>query len=115
MTVQIWHNPRCSKSRETLKLLEDKKITPEVFLYLEQKPDANSITQILTKLAIPARDLLRKTEQSYKSMNLSNKDLSEKQLIEAMAKDAKLIQRPIVINHQKARLGRPPEQVLEIL
>lgn len=115
MNIEIWHNPRCSKSRETLKLLEAQKLSPQVYLYLEEKPDAQMIINILKKLDLPARELLRKSEDAYKEMNLKDKNLSDEELIKAMVSEPKLIQRPIVIKGNKARLGRPPEQVLEIL
>jgi len=115
MSVEIWHNPRCSKSRETLKLLEDNQVSPKVFLYLEEKPNAKLISDILNKLDISARELLRKSEDAYKEQNLKDKDLTDKQLIAAMVKEPKLIQRPIVVKGKQAKLGRPPEQVLEIL
>ncbi len=115
MTVEIWHNPRCSKSRETLKLLEENNITANVFLYLEQQPNAQLIAEVLGKLNLTPRDLLRKSEDAYKAQNLKDKDLSDQDLIDAMVTEPKLIQRPIVINGKQARLGRPPEQVLEIL
>lgn len=115
MTIQIWHNPRCSKSRETLALLEDKGISPEVFLYLNEAPDAATIQSVLTKLDISPRALLRTSEAAYKDQNLKEKTLSDDALIQAMVDEPKLIQRPIVINGDKAKLGRPPEQVLEIV
>jgi len=115
MTVQIWHNPRCSKSRETLALLEDKGISPEVFLYLNEAPDTATIKAVLTKLAITPRELLRSSEAAYKEQNLKDKTLSDNTLIAAMVAEPKLIQRPIVINGNTAKLGRPPEQVLEIV
>ena len=115
MTVQIWHNPRCSKSRETLQLLENNNITPQVFLYLEEKPDTQLIKQTLKKLNISARELLRNSEEAYKTQNLKDKTLPDQELITAMVNEPKLIQRPIVINGDNAKLGRPPEQVLEIL
>ena len=115
MAIQIWHNPRCSKSRETLKLLEDKGISPEVVLYLEDQPDANAIQSVLSKLNISARELLRNSEDAYKEKNLKDKTLTDEQLIAAMVEQPKLIQRPIVINGDKAKLGRPPEQVLDIV
>lgn len=115
MSVEIWHNPRCSKSRQTLKLLEDNQVTPKVFLYLEEKPSAGLILDTLKKLGIPARDLLRKSEDAYKDNNLKDKTLTDQQLIAAMVQEPKLIERPIVIKGNKAKLGRPPEQVLEIL
>ena len=115
MTIEIWHNPRCSKSRETLKLLEENGISPTIYLYLQENPDEKSISQIIKKLEITPRDLLRTSEESYKAQNLKNPDLKDIELIQAMAKEPKLIQRPIVINGNKARLGRPPEQVLDIV
>jgi len=115
MNIEIWHNPRCSKSRETLKLLEEKNISPQVYLYLEEKPNAKMIDDILLKLDLSARELLRKSEDAYKDMNLKDKNLNEQELIKAMVNEPKLIQRPIVIKGNQARLGRPPEQVLEIL
>jgi arsenate reductase len=115
MSVEIWHNPRCSKSRETLKLLEDNQVSANVFLYLEEKLTAKRISQVLGQLGIPARELLRKSEDAYKALNLKDKELTDKQLIAAMVKEPKLIQRPIVIKGDQAKLGRPPEQVLEIM
>ena len=115
MSISIWHNPRCSKSRETLALLQDKGIEPEVYLYLEEKPDAQAIKAILCKLNISPRELLRNSEDAYKQNNLKDKTLSDEVLISAMVSEPKLIQRPIVVNGQQAKLGRPPEQVLEIL
>lgn len=115
MTIEIWHNPRCSKSRETLALLEQKNINADIYLYLESKPDADAIKAVLKKLGITARELLRNSEEAYKAQDLKDKTLSDAQLIEAMVQEPKLIQRPIVINGEQARLGRPPEDVLEIL
>lgn len=115
MTIEIWHNPRCSKSRETLALLEQKNITPKVYLYLDEKPDAQAIQAVLKQLGISARELLRNSEDAYKTQNLKDKTLSDDTLISAMVNEPKLIQRPIVINGNQARLGRPPEDVLEIV
>lgn len=111
----IYHNPRCSKSRETLKLLEDRDIKPEVVLYLENTPSAEELKGLLSKLGINARDLIRSGEDAYKEQNLADTSLTEDQLIEAMVAYPKLIQRPIVVNGNKAALGRPPEAVLDIL
>lgn len=114
--VAIYHNPRCSKSRETLKLLEDKGITPEVILYLDTPPSVETLQGLLKKLGFSsARELIRKGEEIYKTLNLADKNLSEAQLLQAMVENPKLIERPIVIANGKARLGRPPEQVKEIL
>lgn len=115
MEVTIFHNPRCSKSRQTLQLLEEQGIEPQIRLYLEDQPTAKEIKELLNKLDISARDLLRKSEAAYKENQLSNKELTEAQLIKAMVEFPKLIERPIVIKGDLAKLGRPPEQVLEIL
>jgi arsenate reductase (glutaredoxin) len=115
MDVTIFHNPRCSKSRQTLQLLQEQGIEPKIRLYLEDSPNAKEIKDILTKLSITARELLRKSEDAYKENQLSNKDLSDAALINAMVEFPKLIERPIVIKGDQAKLGRPPEQVLEIL
>jgi len=113
--VSIYHNPRCSKSRQTLALLEERGIAPEIVLYLETPPSAETLSGILEKLGITPRQLLRKGESAYKENNLSDTSLSDQQLIDAMVAHPKLIERPIVINGSKAALGRPPEQVLDIL
>lgn len=113
--IRILHNPRCSKSRQTLALLEERGISPEVVLYLEDTPSADELRGILGKLGVSARDLLRKGEDDYKTLKLANAELSEDELIAAMVSHPKLIERPIVIKGSKARLGRPPEQVLELL
>jgi len=112
--TQIWHNPRCSKSRATLVVLEQNGITPEIILYLETPPSVEALTQAIRQLDINARDLLRKGEDAYKELNLKNQDLSDQQLIEAMASHPKLIERPIVFHNDSARIGRPPEQVMEL-
>jgi arsenate reductase len=111
----IYHNPRCSKSRQTLALLEEKGITPDIVLYLDTPPSAAELKKLIKKLGITPRDLLRKGEDIYKENNLKDESLSDSALIEAMVKHPKLIERPIVVNGDKARLGRPPESVLEIL
>jgi len=115
MTIEIWHNPRCSKSRETLALLEQNNISPSIYLYLEERPNAQAIKAVLKKLGITPRQLLRNSEEAYKTQNLKDKTLSDDVLIKAMVDEPKLIQRPIVINGDQARLGRPPEDVLEIV
>ena len=113
--TKIFHNPRCSKSRETLQLLQDKGIAPEVVLYLETPPDAKTLKDLLKKLGMKPRDLMRKKEAEYKEMGLNDDALTDDQLIAAMIECPKLIERPIVVHGKKAALGRPPEQVLEIL
>ncbi len=113
--ICIYHNPRCSKSRQTLQLLEDKGINPEIVLYLETPPDKTTLLGLLDKLAMSPRQLLRKNEADYKDNNLKDDSLCDAQLIDFMLKFPKLIERPIVVNGDKAALGRPPESVLEIL
>ena len=115
-TVSIYHNPRCSKSRETLSLLKANGVEPEVVLYLETPPDAATLKSLLSKLGFTsARDLMRQKEDLYKELNLADAALSEDQLIQAMIENPKLIERPIVLANGEARIGRPPESVLEIL
>lgn len=114
--VSIYHNPRCSKSRETLALLKEKGVDPEVVLYLETPPDAVTIKSLLSKLGLTsARELMRQKEDLYKELNLADEQLGEEQLIQAMVENPKLIERPVVLANGKARIGRPPESVLEIL
>lgn len=113
--IQILHNPRCSKSRQTLALLEEKGIEPEIIKYLDTPPTATELKDILQKLNISARDLLRKGEDDYKDLNLADPTLSDDQLIQAMVSHPKLIERPIVIKDGQAKIGRPPESVLDIL
>lgn len=111
----IYHNPRCSKSRQTLALLEDRGVTPKVVRYLETPPDVATLRELVTKLGIEPRELLRTGEPEYKDNNLADPELGDDQLLEAMATHPKLIQRPIVVNGSRAALGRPPEAVLDIL
>jgi len=111
----IYHNPRCSKSRQTLELLKTNNIEPEVVLYLETPPTKSKLKSIITLLDISPRELLRKSEDAYKTNNLKNKDLSDEQLLDFMLEFPKLIERPIVIHDNKAVLGRPPVKVLEII
>lgn len=114
--VTIYHNPRCSKSRETLSLLKSNGVEPQVVLYLETPPDAATLRDLLQMLNLSsARDLMRQKEELYRTLNLADSTLSEAALIQAMAENPKLIERPIVVKHGQARIGRPPEQVLEIL
>ncbi|RUO62164.1 arsenate reductase (glutaredoxin) [Pseudidiomarina insulisalsae] len=113
--VSIYHNPRCSKSRQTLALLQEQGIEPEVIEYLKNPPSAERIKELLSKLGfVSARELMRSKEDVYKELEL--KDVSdEEQLITAMVEHPKLIERPIVVKGSQARLGRPPEAVLEIV
>ena len=113
--VTLYHNPRCSKSREALSLLREHGEEPEIILYLETPPSAKTLKALLGKLDIGARELLRKGEDAYKELNLADVTLSEAALIKAMVENPKLIERPIAINGDKAVIGRPPETVKTIL
>ena len=113
--VQIYHNPRCSKSRQALELLKSKNIDPEIILYLENPISTKDVEGILKMLKISARDIIRKKESEFKEMGLSDINISEKDLIEAIVKVPKLLERPIVINGNKAAIGRPLANILEIL
>ena len=115
MTTKIYHNPRCSKSRQTLQILKDKGIEAEVVEYLKTPPDYDELSALLEMLGLEPRDLMRKREAEYKTLNLANPGLSREQLIQAMVEHPKLIERPIVVNNGKAALGRPPENVLDLL
>ena len=115
MSVTIYHNPRCSKSRQTLQIIRDKGIEPQTIEYLKTPPSAEALKSILQKLGVSARDLMRKGESVYKQKKLDDPDLSEDALIAAMAEDPILIERPIVLVSGKAVIGRPPERVLSIL
>ena len=114
--VKIYHNPRCSKSRDTLSLLKSNGVEPEVVLYLDTPPDAQTLRQLLRMLGMgSARELMRQKEDLYKSLDLDDSRLTEAELIQAMVQNPKLIERPIVVANGHARIGRPPEDVLEIL
>ena len=115
MGVTIYHNPRCSKSRQTLQLLRDRGVEPEIVEYLQTPPSANRLKQILKDLGLEPRDLMRKKEAPYKDLGLDDPALSKDALIKAMVENPILIERPIVLANGKAALGRPPEQVLEII
>ncbi len=115
MSLRIYHNPRCSKSRETLALLEQKGLKPEIIKYLDTPPDADQLKTLLAQLGMKsARELMRTKEEEYKSLALAEVH-DEAALIAAMVAHPRLIERPIVVNNHQAALGRPPEQVLEIL
>ncbi len=114
MPVVIYHNPRCSKSRQTLALIEEKGITPTIVEYLSSPPSEAELESILTQLAIEPEDLMRKGEDAYKE-HFKGKSLSRAQTIRLMVEHPKVIERPIVVNNGKAAVGRPPESVLSIL
>ena len=113
--LTLYHNPRCSKSRGALELLEARGLTPTVVRYLDTPLDASQLRDLLAKLKISARQLLRTGEDEYKTLNLADNSLSDAQLIDAMAAHPKLIERPILVAGDRAIIGRPPENVLEIL
>ena len=113
--IKIYHNPKCSKSRQALELLQNKGITPQVILYLEQGLSEAEIKEILAKLKLPVRDIMRTKEDEFKEQNLDDKNLSDEDLITAIIKTPKLLERPIVINGNKAAIGRPTENILEIV
>ena len=113
--LTLYHNPRCSKSRGALELLEARGLTPTVVRYLETPLSAAQLRDLLAKLNISARQLLRTGEDAYKALNLADSGLTDAQLIDAMAAHPKLIERPILVAGDKAVIGRPPEKVLEIL
>tara|TARA_Y100000588_G_C13378839_1_gene553944 strand:+ start:86 stop:433 length:348 start_codon:yes stop_codon:yes gene_type:complete len=114
--TEIYHNPRCSKSRQTLQLLKENNINARIVLYLETPPSATKLKNILKMLNMDdPRQLMRKKEPEYKENNLQDKSLTPQQLIESMTINPRLIERPIVIHKGKAILGRPPENVLDII
>ena len=111
----IYHNPRCSISRQTLTILQENGIQPKVILYLETPLDANELSRLTKKLGVQARDLLRKGEDDYKQLGLKDPSISETDILDAMSRHPKLIERPIVVKGDKAVLGRPPENVFELI
>ncbi len=113
--VTLYHNPRCSKSRQTLALLEERGIEPEIIKYLETPPDVATITGLLDKLGISAIELIRRGEAPFAELGLAGREGDDAALIEAMVSHPVLIQRPIVVSGEQARIGRPPENVLDIL
>lgn len=115
MSVTIYHNPRCSKSRQTLQLLQERGIEPRIIEYLKTPPGKNELKQILELLDLKPRDLMRRKETVYTELGLDEGSLADEELIEAMVRNPVLIERPVVLANGKAVLGRPPEKVLEIL
>ncbi|PSU43811.1 arsenate reductase (glutaredoxin) [Photobacterium frigidiphilum] len=116
MSVTIYHNPRCSKSRQTLALIEEKGIAPTIVKYLDETPSENELKSLFTKLGYASvRDMMRTKEDIYKTLTLGENTITDEQLFTAMSQNPKLIERPIVVNGEKAAMGRPPESVLDIL
>ncbi len=115
MSVVIYHNSRCSKSRQTLALLEEKGIEPKIIEYLKTPPDAGTIKMLIYMLELPPRNLMRRGEAAFKENNLADENLTTDELINALVENPILLERPIVISNGKAIIARPPELVLEIL
>ncbi|MEZ9563793.1 arsenate reductase (glutaredoxin) [Vibrio artabrorum] len=116
MSVVIYHNPRCSKSRQTLELLETKGVQPEVIKYLDTPLTVEQLKVLFTQLGFESvREMMRTKEADYKQANLDDPSVSDNDLFTAMATNPKLFERPVVVANNKAKIGRPPEQVLEIL
>lgn len=116
MTIEIYHNPRCSKSRQTMALLEENNITPKVILYLENVPSHQELQHIIKNLGVASpRGIMRVKEAEYKDNNLNDDSLTEDQLLDAIVKFPKILERPIVVNGDKVAIGRPPENILSII
>ena len=115
LKMKIYHNPRCSKSRQTLSLIEEKGVEVEIVDYLNDPPSQSELDTVLKMLDMEPQDLMRKGEAIYKELGLRDKNLSRKEAIKVMCQNPKLIERPIVIKGKKAILGRPPENVKELL
>jgi len=113
--ISIYHNPRCSKSRQTLQLLIDNDVKPTIIEYLKVGVSSEEVHQLLAKLDIKPRELMRLKEVEYKEQGLNNVDLSVQDLVDAIVATPKLLERPIVVNGDKAAIGRPPELVLEVI
>ena len=111
----IYHNPRCSKSRASLEMLEAKGITPTIVKYLETPPNIDELTQVLSKLGLKAEQIVRKGEALYKELGLAEKTLSNEEWISVLVENPQLMERPIVVNGDKAAIGRPIEAVINIL
>jgi len=114
-SITIWHNPRCSKSRQTLQLIRDRGVEPTIVEYLSSPPSAAELAGALKALGMEPRDLMRKKEAPYEELSLGNEGLSRAQLIDAMVENPALIERPVIFRGTHAVVGRPPENVLELL
>lgn len=115
-TITIYHNPQCSKSRATLKLLEEKGIDPDIIEYMNEPPDIETLKKLITLLDVPVRDLLRSHEKVFKDAGLDDEELTDDEILDALSQCPTILQRPIVVvDDKKAAIGRPPENILEIL
>ena len=115
MTITIWHDPRCSKSRRTLQILNDFGLRPKIVEYLKTPPQPEELRDVLRRLAVGPRDLMRTREASWRDFGLDDANLSDDALIQAMHEHPILIERPVVLAGDKAVLGRPPEKVLDLV
>ena len=115
MDVTIYHNPRCSKSRATLALLQERGIEPRVVPYLEQPPDIGQLRELLRMLGLPPRELMRRGERVYREQGLDDEAVDDEQLLRAIVAHPILMERPVVVRDGRAAIGRPPERVLDIL
>ncbi|HCK71801.1 MAG TPA: arsenate reductase (glutaredoxin) [Planctomycetaceae bacterium] len=115
MSMKIYHNPRCSKSRQALAILQDSKVEFEVIEYLTNPPTEQELREIIAKLGIAARDLIRQKEEEFKQLGVKQDVLSHDSAITLMANEPKLMERPIVVTDEKAVIGRPPENVFDLL
>jgi len=115
MSVTIYHNPRCSKSRASLAILEEHQVTSKIVEYLESPPDADELKRLLAMLGMSARELMRTGEAVYQTLGLADSSHTEEELVEIMVANPILIERPIVVSGNKAVIGRPPEKIVDIL
>ncbi len=115
MSMTLYHNPRCSKSRATLELLESRGFQPEIIEYLKTPPNSETLKEILKLLGLTPREIMRNKETAFKEAGLDNENLSDDEIIAAMIEHPILIERPILVANGKAAIGRPPENVLDIL
>lgn len=115
MSVTIYYNPRCSKSRQTLELLREHGIEPTIIEYLKTPPDAETLRRLLAALGMSPRELMRRKEKEYRELGLDDPSLSDDDLVQAMIEHPRLIERPIVVTDKGVAIGRPPENVLQVL
>ena len=113
--ITIYHNPKCNKSRKALEIIKSKNIEPTIILYLTNKLSKTEVENLLSKLGLSIREILRTEEDEYKNNNLKKENLTDDKLIDFLIKFPKLLQRPIVIKNSKAVIGRPPENILNLL
>lgn len=114
-SIRIYHNPACSKSRATLALLEENDVQPEIINYLETPPSIDEIKSLLDKLGLQLNDIIRRSEDDFDTLGLGDETLSEEIVLDLLQKHPHLLQRPIVVKDNKAIIGRPPENVLELI